>query len=105
MQQDDRHHRRRIDLVLGELEGQLTTVPVRAPTRATTTAADVGIHRRASSINSTQPTGRKRTVVRRRTSSVLPKSELESRSRKYHPAGNGAPSLFRASNQFPGLEM
>ena len=75
------------------------------PTRATTTAGQRGIHRRASKSSSTQPPGRKSAVGIRKTSSVLPNTAPATRSRKYHPAGKGAPSVLSAAHQFPEFEM
>jgi len=72
---------------------------------ATTTAAARGIHLRATNSNRTHVRGRKIAVVIRSTSSVLPKSDAESRSTKNHPAGKGAPSPLRAIHQSPGLDM
>ncbi len=45
--------------------------------------------------------GRKIAVGIRSANSVLPKIEPDNRSRKYQPAGNGAPSVFNACHQLP----
>ncbi len=69
------------------------------------TAADVGMHRRASNMSRTQPMGRNTAVGRRRASSVVPNNSPVHRSRKYQPAGNGPPSKLSACHQFPEFAM
>src|ERR1700722_18017487 len=79
--------------------------PVRVPARASPKATGRGTQRRASKNKSKQVTGRRKAVGARNTSSVLPNVCPRKRSRKYHPAGNGAPTCLRLNHQLLASEM
>ena len=112
VQQHDGHDGGGVDLVLGQLD---RVADERAGQRAEQGDDDRRRRRHPSAGQQHQQhaaEGQERAVGSRRANSVLPNSEPETRSRKYQPAGNGAPmppvpppASLRAAHQFPEFEM